>query len=245
MTFHDIYAVADTRPRCYFIFEDEEEQYFEHGFIHLYGIPDDLSESDVENIYNGGSDKSIYIGEIIGTLILGDQISEDGEDLLMLCDDMSADLSYVASTFMFEDLIDVNTGVLADIYYIYELEMEKVCDNNELKREILEKLPYILFSLYHVKPQYLAYYPLTLDRSDADALIPKHSISVKLDPKITVNGVSADNANFLLNDDELDTLVEGNAPYPVSAKNTELWKFYESCGFEEIGNTRMLYKEVE
>ncbi|MBO6229379.1 MAG: hypothetical protein J6O50_02340 [Ruminiclostridium sp.] len=69
MTFHDIYAVADTRPRCYFSFEDEEEQYFEHGFIHLYGIPDDLSESDVENIYNGGSDKSIYIGEIIGTLI--------------------------------------------------------------------------------------------------------------------------------------------------------------------------------
>ena len=86
--------------------------------------------------------------------------------------------------------------------------------------------------------------PLPLDKSDADALIPKHSVSVKLDPKITANGVPADNANILLNDDELDTLVEGNAPYPVSAKNTELWKFYESCGFEEIGNTRMLYKEV-
>ena len=94
MTFHDIYAVADTRPRCYFSFEDEENQYFEHGFIHLYGIPDDLSDSDVENIYNGGSDKAVYIGEIIGTLILGNQMSEDGEDFLMLCDDMSADCKH-------------------------------------------------------------------------------------------------------------------------------------------------------
>ena len=245
MTFHDIYAVADSCPRCYLSFENDEDQYFEHGFIHLYGIPDNLSESDVENIYNGGSDKSVYIGEIIGTLILGNQMSEDGEDFLMLCDDMSADLSYVASSFIYEDLIDVNIGVSADIYYIYELEMEKGFDDNELKQQILEKLPYILFILYHVKPQYLAYYPLPLDKSDADALIPKHSVSVKLDPKITANGVPADNANILLNDDELDTLVEGNAPYPVSAKNTELWKFYESCGFEEIGNTRMLYKEIE
>ena len=92
----------------------------------------------------------------------------------------------------------------------------------------------MMFRLYHVKPQYLAYYPLPLDKSDADALIPKHSVSVKLDPKITANGVPADNANILLNDDELDTLVEGNAPYPVSAKNTELWKLYEDSGFEEI-----------
>ena len=43
MTFHDIYAVADTRPRCYFSFENDEDQYFEHGFIHLYGIPDPFS----------------------------------------------------------------------------------------------------------------------------------------------------------------------------------------------------------
>ena len=163
----------------------------------------------------------------------------------MLCDDMSADLSYVASSFMFEDLVDVNTGVLADIYYIYELEMEKGFDDYELKQQILEKLPYILFRLYHVKPQYFAYYPLPLDKSDAEALIPKHSVSVKLDHEITANGVSVDNASLLLNDDELDALIEGNAPYPSSAKNTDLWKFYESCGFEEIGNTRILYKEVE
>ena len=54
-----------------------------------------------------------------------------------------------------------------------------------------------------------------------------------------------DKVKELLNDDELDTLVEGNAPYPVSAKNTKLWKLYEDSGFEEIGNTRMLYNEVE
>ena len=33
MTFKDYFAVVDTRSRCYFSFEDEEDQYFEHGYI--------------------------------------------------------------------------------------------------------------------------------------------------------------------------------------------------------------------
>ena len=245
MTFHDIFAVADTRSRCYFDFEGDEDSYFEHGFIHLYGIPDDLPEGDIENIYNGGSDKAVYIGEIIGTLILGNQMSVDGENFLMLCDDMSADLSYVASSFISDDIIDLIIGVYADVYYLHELEMEKGYDDYDLKCHILDKLPYIIFSLYHVKPQYLAYYPLPLERTDGNALVPKHNVSLKIDPKITADGLPENRTDILLNDNELDSLIEGDAPYPTSAKDTELWKLYEDCGFEEIGNTRLLYKVIE
>ena len=33
MEFHDYFAVAETRSRCYFDFENEEDKYFERGFI--------------------------------------------------------------------------------------------------------------------------------------------------------------------------------------------------------------------
>ena len=32
--------------------------------------------------------------------------------------------------------------------------------------------------------------------------------------------------------------------YPQSAKNKSLWDRYEKAGFAEIGNSRMLYKNV-
>ncbi len=175
-------------------------------------------------------------------------MADDGENFFELCDDMSADLSYVASSLIFEGAIDMNIGVFADVYYLYELNMEKGYDIFDLKCEIIEKLPYILFSLYHVKPEYLTYYPLPLDKSDEKALIPKHSVSLKLDPKVTNAGLEAIKADILVNDDQLDVLTDNrsfDAPYPASVKNVVLWKLYETCGFEEAGKTRLLYKAVD
>ena len=246
MTFKDYFSVVDTRSRCYFSFEDEEDQYFDHGYIHIYGIPDNLSDDEESSIYNGGSDRTVYLGEIKGSLILGNQMSDDGEDILTLCDDMSADLLYVATSLASDGLIDPYTGIYSDIYYIYELEMQKGYDDKELKQTILEKLPYILFSLYHVKPEYLAYYPLPLGSSNEDALVPKHSVSL-FTPKITEEGIEAIQADILVNDDQLDTLSNHRAtysPYPASEKDRELWELYASCGFREAGKTRMLYKTV-
>ena len=241
MIFRDYFASAESRSRCYFGLTDETDKYFEYGFIHIYGIPEGLSVEEEERIYSGGSDKTVYLGEITGTLILGTQMMADGEDMLLLCDDMSADLAYVASSFAAEGLIRHGLKVYYDIYYIYELEMEKEFDDTALKCEIIEKLPNILFGLYHVRPEYLAYYPLPLDSPDAKALVPKHNVT------LSAPGAQEAKSSILVNDDHLDVLADSRSlfsPYPVSAKNRKLWELYESFGFGEVGKTRLLFKAV-
>ena len=93
----------------------------------------------------------------------------------------------------------------------------------------------------------LAYYPLPLDRSNEKALVPKHNVSLKFDPKITPDGLNAIKTEIMVNDDQLDMLIDSRSsysPYPASAKDKQLWELYEACGFEEAGKTRMLYMTV-
>ena len=250
MKFHDIYATVDHRARYYFDLDDDIDKYFCTDIIHLYGIPESLSEDAIENIYNGSGENAVYLGEIMGTLILGCQLTQDGYNFWLACDDMSGDLSFVASSLMSSKIIQNDFDLLNDIYYIHEIEMEKKFDIFDLKVRILENLLDMIFKLYNVRPSMLTYYPMPLENSDKTVEEPKHDIAVMVDPAMIDGAVHKTDKimRMKITDNELDSLLQkDNEPitYPTSEKDPALWDLYQKAGFEEAGQTRLLYKKTE
>ena len=250
MKFQDIYATADYSSRYYFELGSDVDDYFCTNFIQLYGVPETLSEDDEDEIYGGDVGKSVYIGKMLGTLILGCQLTQDGYDFRIACDDISGDLEFVASSLIGSGLIRSEFDLLNDIYYIDDLEMDPDYDDTELKLKILEKLPEIVFKMYHVRPSMLTYYPMPLENVDTNTEEPKHDVSVTVDPAVIDMAVHKSDKimRMKITDDELDNILRNDKEpfsYPTAVKDPRLWDLFENDGFEEAGQTRLLYKIVD
>ena len=96
----------------------------------------------------------------------------------------------------------------------------------------------------------LTYYPLPLENGNTTAEEPKHDIAVMVDPAMIDETVhKADKImRMKISDNELDNLLQkDNEPitYPTAEKDPALWDLYQKAGFEEAGQTRLLYKRTE
>jgi hypothetical protein len=233
--------------------------------IVFYGVPLGLSDDQCDNIMNGEYKDAVRIGKLKGCLILCKQIIDGGNDPLEVCDDSDADLEYTISALQDEGgpLNSESGDPEQNVYYIHELQMESGFDYGSLKSRIIKELPGLIFSLLHVAPDILAFYPepldFTPDPSEAERLqILQSIVADKVDSAIgSIAGKRKDTNEeeniskladaYQFSDDELKFAMRrrsSSSSYPEQAKDQKEYAFYEANDFEEVGNSRLLYKHV-
>lgn len=233
--------------------------------IVFYGIPFDLSDEQMNRIYEENYSDAIRIGEMHGCMILCKQILDDGCDPLEICDDIDGDLEYTVSALSDEGgPLHAETGdAYQDIYYIDALKMETGYNTASIKSKIVNELPSLIRAFFHVVPDLLAFYPEPLEYSLEPNVEAKYQIlgdlaAQKID--IALGEVSAadlekQESNNIINfagayqfsEDELNVVMNrrhSSSSYPEEVKDRKEYTFYEANGFEEAGDSRLLYKDV-
>lgn len=231
--------------------------------ITFYGIPFGLSEKQLDNIYNGDYRAAVKIGKIFGCLILCKQMIDKSNDPLETCDDSNGNLEYTISALSDESgPLNWESGDPAqDVYYIHELKMEPEYDYAPLKSKILKELPYLILSFFHAAPNIIAFYPSPMEytpdplQEEREQLL-RGIAADKIDSSLgKITGEKSDNEingnivkfsdAYKFSEDEIKFVMGrrySGSSYPEDAKNKDEYSFYEANGFEEMGDSRLLYK---
>lgn len=231
--------------------------------ITFYGIPFDLLDDKMGSIYEGDYSDAVKIGELFGCLILCRQMIDEDEDPLIICDDIDADLEYTISALSddYGPLNPENGDAYQDVYYIHELKMEAGYDEAPLKSRIIKDLPRLILKFCHVSPDILAFYSAPLEypldpdkeaRYKALQIIHSQKMSSIFDGIIGEKQKEKDNIvkfsdAYKFTEDEINIVMgrrHSGSSYPEEAKNKDEYAFFEANGFEEAGDSRLLYKCV-
>jgi hypothetical protein len=125
-----------------------------------------------------------------------------------------------------------------------------------LGSRILQELPCLCRKLLHVMPDILTYYPAPLEcdwhqASETEVALRK-TASERVAKSITPSSdVNEDDSNIIsiankyqFSDDEIKMIMGrrySDSSYPEALKNQGLIDFYRNNGFQELGDTRLLY----
>jgi hypothetical protein len=231
--------------------------------IVFYGIPFDLSDEQMNCVDEGDYRDAIKIGEMHGCIILCKQILDDGCDPMETCDDVDGDLEYIISALCDEEgPLNAETGdAYQDIYYIDELKMEQSYNYTSIRSRIIDELPTVIRTFFHFTPDLIAYYPAPLEYALEPSVDAKYQIlgdlaAQKID--IALEAVTAKGPRkhenilnfadaYQFSEDELNIVMgrrNSGSSYPEEVKDKEEYAFYEANGFEEAGESRLLYKHV-
>lgn len=233
--------------------------------ITFYGIPINLSEDQQNQIYDENYQDAVKIGELLGCLILCKQILEEGDEPLEICDDVDCDLEYTISALSDEGgpLNKESGDPYQDVFYIHELKMEKGYDNKALKSRIINELPGLILTFFHVAPELLVFYPSPMDYTpDPDKEARYHALQGIVAQKMesVIDAITERDSQknedgkiirfgdaYKFSEDELNFVMRrrhSGSSYPEAAKDKKEYAFYEANGFEEAGDSRLLYKYV-
>lgn len=235
--------------------------------MNFYGIPFDLVDDQVNSVYDGDYSKLVKVGEIHGCLILCKEILSMDEDPWEICDDIDGDLEYTFSALKDESgpLNSKKGDPEQNVYYIHELKIvSEYSDDTRLKSRIINELPNLIFTFLHVRPELLAYYPAPLEHSldknvEARYEALQNIAAQKVDTALNIvdgnNSSKKSNSNvfkfgdaYQFTEDELNLVMRrrnSGSSYPEEEKDREEYAFYEKNGFEEVGDSRLLYKYIE
>lgn len=189
----------------------------------------------------------------------------EGENPWVICDDLDADFEYTISALMDEGgpLNSEDGDPEQDIYYIREFEMVPDYNDIKLKSKIIHELPNFIFTFLHVNPELLAFYPAPLEYPPDENLEARYQAlnSIRAQKIETAFGsiISGDSkkksndnvANFgdayQFTEDEFNMVMgrrHSESSYPEEAKDRKEYEFYEANEFEEVGDSRLLYKYI-
>lgn len=122
-------------------------------------MPVILDEALEEAYYEGDTSRFNNIGRLTGYYIPFEDILEEGEDPVDVCDAASADLEFVAS--IIQDYYEENESMMfpASLIYIDELEINEQYRNNGFGSKVLQELPCLLNYHKGIEIDDIAYYP--------------------------------------------------------------------------------------
>lgn len=242
---------------------DCHDSYLVPVSISYRGVPTDLSEQEMSNIYEGQHDKCPTIGSLDAWLILSKQIMDEHESPYIICDDESGDLEYIMSALMEEDgpLNKEHGNPYQNILYIHELLIEHEYRRQGLGTRILSELPYVIANHFFNKPEIIAYFvaPISRDWKDETELrresavryLAQDRVARHIESMIGENEGEKQDINFSshyqFSDDDLNIALgrrHQGSSYPEELKNPVLKQFYEFNGFIEAGNSRVYYVSV-
>lgn len=223
--------------------------------LELWGVPADLDEEGLEEAYEGETNHLSKIGTVSGYLILANEIIRQGEDPMLVCDDISGDLGDVflgLSETLHDSCWEEDFG--PSVFYIEELSFEEHYRNDgHTKARILNGLPEISFCLLHHKPDLLAFIPNFLGQpgveTEDDRSPGKHAVAetgfggalVEDDPMELPFGKAYFRAEDLEFIQPLD-----NRPIISRAdwKDHPELELFLHCGFKPTLSGDVLYKEI-
>lgn len=268
-TFQAICAAYSCDDNHIIDFESDYDDYDCHDTcvvwnnIIFYGIPFDILDDNMGSIYEGDYKDAVKIGELFGCLILCRQIIDENEEPLIICDDIDGDLEYTISALSDDGPLNPEQGdPYQDVYYIHELKMKEGYDEVPLKSRIINDLPQLILKFCHVLPDILAFYssPLEYTRDpDKEARYKalQHIHSQKISSvfeeiigekqKGKEDNIVKFGDSYRFTEDEVNMVMgrrHSGSSYPEEAKNMDEYAFYEANGFEEAGDSRLLYKCV-
>ncbi|ATW28201.1 helix-turn-helix domain-containing protein [Candidatus Formimonas warabiya] len=251
----------DNEPRDSFSF-DYTSTYLVPVHWTFWGVPHDADDIFYDALDNGNYADCTKIGVLSGQLILCKQMIANGYDPLTVCDDESADLEYVMSALVDQGgpLNEWTGEPLLDIFYIHELTIEESLQRQGLGSRILQELPCLCRELLHVVPDILTYYPAPTERNwhtESEREVALRNIAVErvakaITPDHNVNQNTSNTISFAdkyrFSDDETKMIMgcrHSGSSYPEVLKNIRLIAFYQKNGFQELGDTRLLYAYTE
>lgn len=231
--------------------------YVEYHSIKFLGIPDNLDDSECEQIDDGDYTGLDEIAELRGRLILCQQMLEDGEEPYEICDNLDGDLEYTISALSDPEgpLNSEEGDPYQNVYYIDQLNIKSDYESINLKKRIIQEIPEMIFKFCHIEPSIIAYYPASLEHEpDQENQARRDAVQNILAQKVEAQSRAALNsniinfgANYPFSEEEVNMILGRRNPgisYPESAKDLDEFVFYELVGFSEIGNSRLLYKKV-
>jgi len=235
---------------------DPHDRFLQFIWLNIYGVPVILNDELEEAYYEGDTSKFSKIGRLTGYYIPFDEILEEGENPVLLCDDVSADLGFIAT--IFKDYYEENNlPHLVSLFYIDELEIYKQYRRNGFGSKILQELPYLLDYHKGINISDLAYYPAPTHFKEKiytpyeQALMKQ--IADKMNKFYNKESTTSKGERKLialerqLSTEEIEELIENekNTPsYDEEYKNINLYRFYEKNGFKEFKETRLLIKSL-
>lgn len=247
MEFENFFTLSKSEDKRYFDCDDYESNVIFPCNIDIYGIPSDIDE---EIIMYDDSECALKIGNISGYMILAKDIEDRGIDIHDLCGSIDADLEFVCSALQEGGGPAEKEEIFYDynMFYIHEIEIDSKYMTKELFSKIVSELPEILLYHYHVCPEMLIYYPVPLEydrcMDELQQRIAEAALSESLKHLYGDDETDDDTPHLVMSPDQLNRAmgkrVQGES-YPESAKDKPLWEMYESNGFKEWLNTRVLY----
>ena len=246
----EIFAEANYGVRAYEETDEPYDSYITYCSLKIYGIPDDLTDDDEEEIYNGEINKAVKVGTVTGLLILGGQAAKTGMDIYDICDCTDADAEFIYSALQEGDRPLAYEPYL-DVFYITVIEMNNGFNTDELKLRIIECLPQFLLRAYHTYPDIIAAYPQPLSYEKPLHQKVKEGMAIEISRDMMrrfPNAAAPDDESgirLVLDEDQqnyiLGRRIKGEG-YPASAIDKAEWEFYHAAGFKEHLNTRVLFK---
>lgn len=148
------YIQGTTQCKPLAMFEDTDP-YLIHTTIDFFLLEEQKSSSSVD-VY-GEKTPARQIASLCGTLILGHQISRDGENMYSACDDCSGDLAAIAAEIEEEGVASSQEATYRNIFYIDELEMsEDLIDATNI-RMFFDLVPQAIFKHCNIMPDLMCY----------------------------------------------------------------------------------------
>lgn len=264
-------AQGSGKEHVFYMKKDRFDQDCQDTCVHwlkfkILGYPEELSDDERTAVYEGTSSRGVKIGSVFGCLVLCREILDQGEDPYRICDDVDADLEYMMSALV-EDAGPMNPfkgDPYQDVFYIHTIEFETGYQNLRLKKRIVKEIPDILLSLENVRPTVLAYYPSPLEDQEEDEAYQEKSRILsalacdKVEARIPhgLNDASEEPDSkrvkrfgqyYRFTDDEVNIVLgrrNSYSYYEETRKNLPEFHFFESCGFQEIGDSRLLFIEI-
>lgn len=226
-------------------------------YLNIYGVPVIINENLEDAYYEGDTSKFNKIGRLMGYYIPFEEILEAGGNPVDICDDVTADLSFVTTNI--QDYNKENETLdFPNIFYIDELEVDEQYRNNGFGSKVLQELPYLLNYHKGIVVDVIAYYPASTQPNEITSTPYEEALMrqavYKMNEYYGDESVASQRGKDKIvalpreySKKEIDEIIEieKNTPsYPEEFKNAGLFSFYERNGFEEYKQTRLLIKEL-
>ena len=205
----EIFAEAAYGVRVYKETDEPYDGYITYCYLKIFGIPDDLTDDEEENIFSGEIGRAVQIGTVTGLLILGGQAERNDMDRLKTCSSFGNS--------------DTKPRILNNLPMFLLRAYQTFPD---IIADCPKPLPYEKSIHQKVKEGMVREIVNDYMNSILDERDQKDTGGVKL-------VLDEDQQNYLLG-----RRIKGEG-YPESAKDNTAWELYHAAGFKEHLNTRV------
>lgn len=196
--------------------------------ITFYGVPIEFEDDEIDDLLEDNVDfsKFIQLGSISGYYIDWSGIVNRGDDVLVVCDDFSGDLSYIASSLLDDEgMIKTEFGdPTAYWFYLDNIFINKDFRNMGIGTRVMREFPKLLQYYTNFEPEVFVVYPQAVEKNTKGQL------------DRVEDEASGFRNNLRLVDKEKAS--DANSGF---YKTLKLLEWLKKLGYQKISDTELMY----